>query len=323
MSLLSETYAPSTPLPAPDAAYGDEYDAAMHPGFVLEQQRADARVQATQDAMTAALAHIGGLQNPSPAMPIPPTPSPGAAGIAGFFAHLNAAQTGSGLAPTALVNTLANATAYQHQVAAANAESSRQFATTKLEAQERTYETYLKLMTEQAVDAGNLPAAYEHQKDLYKLGEKQHKRQADEALAAKEKLSALTNSQILARGLALQRAHAALGKDALAEKEAYQSWLMKNGMKTDPAVAAQERVIYANYHEALITARQNAQTTMTPFDPDGSISAQLAEDRDAALQSVWANARSARGSGSAPSPTIGGGNRPHSNADPLGMNGGK
>jgi len=319
--MATPVYGP--PVPAPSDIYGSEFDTAMMPGLAQDQTSAAARIAATQDAMNQALTHIAGLQDTSALTPVPAAPSPLLAGLAGFFAHLNAAQTGNGALPSAVMGTLAQAQEYRQRVAAANAESDSQFAKMKLGAQESTYAKYLDLMTQQKIDMNDLQGAYEHQKDLYKLQQQSQKRQADEAQARKDELQAANSARILQRGIALAKMHATVAANSLDQKIAYQQKLVQLGLKPSPAVAAQERQIMADAAAQLAMARTNAMSSMQPLDED-TYNAILTK-RDADINALYA----------ANIPTIGPDGKvvppaarqpvttPNPKADPLGMNGGK
>lgn len=278
---------PTGPPFLPDP-YGDEYDQNMLPGLAADTEAARGRIAATQTAMDQALAHIGSVGNPYPQMQAPPAPNPMMAGLAGFFAHLNAAQTGSGVMPGALMNSLSQQAAYRHQVEVANAESERQFAGQKLDMQQRTYEKYLGLMTQQAVELGDLPSAYQHQKDLYKLNEGQFKRRATEAADTKEKAAAANSARILQRSLAIEREHAKNRSSSLENKIAYQQALVKFGLKADPSVVAEERSIRAEAQAAIATLRQNAELSMSELD--GGLVSSILEQADAKIDALYADA---------------------------------
>lgn len=270
----------------PASNYANEFEAAMRPDYEAQRAALASQAAANQAMAQQMMAHVQGMQPPAAPYAVPNPPSPALAALAGFFAHLHAAQTGSGALPSAVMGAIAQNNAQRQAAISANAEASRQFAQTKLEGTEKVYEKMLEMQRDAAVEAGNLEAAFKHQKSMYQLSNTQHKRETDEANQAKERLAAANSNRIMQRGLALARIHERTSANSLDQKIKYQSELVRLGLKASPAVAAQERQINADAAASLAQLRTNAQISLQPLDEDAYNS--ILAKRDADINALYA-----------------------------------
>lgn len=248
-----------SPLP-PD--YGSEFDAAMLPDLQASRAANVGARDALAQQYKEVLAAISGMQGPAP-LPVPPAMNPALTGLAGFFAFLNQAQGGGGTAPAALMNTLAQNASYRRATEAANAETAQRFQLGRLEATERTHEKFLEMMRDNAVDANNLEAAYQHQKSLYQLQEKQFKRRLDETNAAKENLAQANSARILDRWKTQEAGRRQRDADRRLQ---FQKDLVAAGLKMTPAQLGRQRTIYTQGAQQRDAVLRNAQANMLDWD---------------------------------------------------------
>lgn len=180
---------------APAASkYFKEYDEAMAPALEQSKRSAEARYQATVDMTQQALSHIEGLQNPVAPQPLMQVDPLGAA-AAGFFAHLNMNQSGSGQAVAGLQNTLSQVGAQNARIAEGNQNQAESFGTFKQQSTEELHQALLKAKRDQAVESGNLDEAFQHNKALYALERQRKKEEMDAAKAAAEGKIAAAGAQ--------------------------------------------------------------------------------------------------------------------------------
>jgi len=154
--------------------YFREYDEALGPALEASKRAAEQRNAATVAMTEQALTQVQSMQNPAPQMPVPEV-DPVRTALAGFFAHLNQSQTGSGQAVAGVQNMLSNTVAQGQRAQEANLESAARFGAAKQQSTEELHMQLLKAKRDQAAEMGNLDETFQHNKALYALERQKRK----------------------------------------------------------------------------------------------------------------------------------------------------
>jgi len=187
---------PVTPANDSARAYFKEYEDVMAPALEANKVATEQRYQATVDMTNAALSHIEGLQNPVAPQPIPNINPLGAA-AAGFFANLNANQSGSGATLGGLQNTLSSMTAEQNRVADSNAQATQGFQQFKAQSTEDLHMQLLKAQRDNAAEMGDLDKTFQYNKSLYALERQRKKEELAAQVEAAQGKATATGAQRL------------------------------------------------------------------------------------------------------------------------------
>jgi hypothetical protein len=168
------TVAP-TAAPTGPSQFFQEFEEAMAPARDAEKRAAEDRYAATVSATQQAIQQTQAQQNPM-SVPVPEGADPLLASLAGFFAHLNSSQTGSGAAVAGLQNTLGQIAGARENAINQNADLSNRFALSKFSTTEALHRDLLTAMRDKAAEAGDIEKTFQHNKALYAL-ERQKKKE--------------------------------------------------------------------------------------------------------------------------------------------------
>ncbi len=178
--------------PSPSSSFFSQFDEAMAPSLEASKRAAEERYAATVDMVNQAIDRQGSLQNPIPPVPVPEGVNPGMAALAGFFAHLNQAQSGSGAAVSGLQNTLSALASDRDKAISRNQASEQSFSLSQFGTTEDLHKNLLEAQRDRSAEMGDLDKTYQYNKSLYALERQKKKEELAAATEAAQDKAATT-----------------------------------------------------------------------------------------------------------------------------------